>query len=121
MVESAGVQERGVTHTDREHGQGAPAEHHDGEHAHPGPAEYVKIAIILAVITAAEVAIYYFDLNKLTLVAGLLVMSAAKFALVAAFFMHLKFDNKLFSTFFVGGMVMAIAAFVAVLAMFRAF
>jgi hypothetical protein len=35
--------------------------------------------------------------------------------------MHLKFDNKLFSTFFVGGMVMAIAAFVAVLAMFRAF
>ncbi len=41
--------------------------------------------------------------------------------LVAAFFMHLKFDSKVFTTFFAGGLVMAIAAFIAVLAMFRAF
>jgi cytochrome c oxidase subunit 4 len=45
----------------------------------------------------------------------------AKFALVAAFFMHLKFDSRVFSTFFAGGLVMAVAAFIAVLAMFRAF
>ncbi|HEV2121225.1 MAG TPA: cytochrome C oxidase subunit IV family protein [Chloroflexota bacterium] len=104
-----------------EHGQAAPVGHHDGEHAHPGTGQYVKIALILGVITAVEVLIYYFDLNKATLIASLLIMSAGKFALVAAFFMHLKFDSRLFTTLFAGGLVMAIAAFIAVLAMFRAF
>lgn len=121
MVESTRVQEHDVTRTNDEHGQGAPAEHRDGEHAHPGSGEYVRIALILGVITSIEVAIYYFDLNKATLISSLIVMSTAKFALVAAFFMHLKFDNKLFTTLFAGGLVMAIAAFIAVLAMFRAF
>jgi cytochrome c oxidase subunit 4 len=92
-----------------------------GEHPHPGSSEYVKIAVILAAITAAEVAIYYFDVNATTLVTALLVMSAAKFSLVAAFFMHLKFDSRVFSTFFVGALVMAVAAFIAVLATLRAF
>jgi cytochrome c oxidase subunit 4 len=108
-----------VATADADHAQVTPEEH--GEHAHPGSAEYVRIAVILAAITAAEVAVYYFDLNKVTLVATLLIMSAAKFGLVAAFFMHLKFDSRVFSTFFAGGLVMAVAAFIAVLAMFRAF
>jgi cytochrome c oxidase subunit 4 len=92
-----------------------------GEHAHPGNSEYVKIALILGAITAAEVAVYYFELDTTILVVALLTMSAAKFALVAAFFMHLKFDSRVFSTFFVGAIVMAVAAFIAVLATFRAF
>ena len=108
-----------VATADAEHAQVTPEEH--GEHAHPDSSQYVKIALILGAITAAEVAIYYFDLNKLTLVTALIVMSAAKFALVAAFFMHLKFDSRVFTTFFAGGLVMAVAAFIAVLAMFRAF
>lgn len=117
MVESTEVQEHGAAHTD----QGAPVAHQDGEHAHPGPGEYIRIAVILGLITAVEVAIYYFDLNTYTLIGSLLILSAAKFALVAAFFMHLKFDSKVFSTFFAGGIVMAVAAFIAVLAMFHAF
>jgi cytochrome c oxidase subunit 4 len=92
------------------------------EHEHPGAGEYVRIAVILAVITAAEVAIYYIgSLNKHALTVMLLVLSACKFALVALFFMHLKFDNRIFSTFFVAGLVMTGLAFVAVLAMFRVF
>lgn len=92
-----------------------------GEHAHPGGAEYVRIAVILAVLTAVEVALYYLDLNKATLVASLSVLMVGKFSLVALFFMHLKFDNRLFSWLFTGGIVTTIAAFIAVLAMFRIF
>lgn len=91
------------------------------EHAHPGSAEYVRIALILGAITAAEVAVYYFDLNKVTLIGILFILSATKFALVAAFFMHLKFDSRIFTVLFAGGIVTAIVAFIAVLAMFRVF
>jgi cytochrome c oxidase subunit IV len=101
------------------------AEHDDlarEEHgAHPGAGEYVMVAAVLAIITAIEVAIYYFDLNRTTLVVTLLALSAVKFSMVAAFFMHLKFDTRVFTTFFAGGLAMAVAAFIAVLAMFRAF
>ena len=36
---------------------------HAGAHGgrHPGPKEYIRIAIILAAITAAEVAVYYIE------------------------------------------------------------
>jgi len=91
------------------------------EHAHPGVGQYVRIALILGAITAVEVAIYYFDLNRATLIGTLLVLSSIKFFMVAAFFMHLKFDNKLFTTLFVGGLIMTALAFIAVLAMFRVF
>ncbi len=101
------------------HGEVGHADPRDGQVHHPGSGEYIRIALILGVITAIEVAIYYFDLNKATLVATLFVLSIAKFVLVAAFFMHLKFDNKIFTTFFVAGLVVATAAFLAVLAMFR--
>jgi cytochrome c oxidase subunit 4 len=90
-------------------------------HAHPGTGEYVRVAVILAIITAIEVAIYYFDLNTYTLVIGLIGLSIVKFTLVAMFFMHLRFDSRVFAAFFVGGLLMTIAAFIAVLGMFRAF
>jgi cytochrome c oxidase subunit IV len=102
-----------------ERGDEAREEH--GEHGHPGAGEYVMVAFVLAFITAVEVAIYYIDLNRTTLVVSLLALSAVKFSMVAAFFMHLKFDTRVFTTFFAGGLAMAVAAFIAVLSMFRAF
>jgi cytochrome c oxidase subunit 4 len=114
MVETTEVPEQEMVLPEPGHGDGV-------EHAHPGSAEYVRIALILGAITAVEVLIYYFDLDHRTLVGSLIILSAAKFALVAGFFMHLKFDSKIFTTFFAGALVMAIAAFIAVLAMFRAF
>jgi cytochrome c oxidase subunit 4 len=114
MVETTQEQEQDMILPEPGHGDGV-------EHAHPGSGEYIRIALILGVITAVEVLIYYFDLNQATLVGSLLILSAAKFVLVAAFFMHLKFDSRIFTTFFAGGLVIAVAAFIAVLAMFRAF
>ena len=115
MSDSAATEVR--HHPEEEYAAGAGV-----EHEHPGAGEYVRIAAILAIITAVEVAIYYIEaLDPKALTVMLLVLSACKFTLVALFFMHLKFDNRIFSTFFTGGLVMTVLAFIAVLAMFRAF
>ena len=50
------------------------------------------------------------------LVPILVVLSALKFSLVVMWFMHLRFDSRLFSTFFVGGLILVAALFVVVLA-----
>ena len=83
----------------------APAEH-VGKRAHPGPLEYIKIGSILAVITAIEVGIYYIEAIEDVLVPILIVLSALKFSLVVLWFMHLRFDNQLFSWLLVGGLVL---------------
>ena len=97
-------------------GEGAEAAPPHREGAHPGPAEYIKIGLTLAVITAVEVAVYYVDALSDVLIPILIVLSALKFSLVVLWFMHLKFDNRLFSTFFVGGLMLAATLFVVVLA-----
>jgi cytochrome c oxidase subunit 4 len=95
-------------------GRAAAPVHRRG--AHPGPAEYVKIGLTLATVTAVEVAVYYIDALSDVLVPILVVLSALKFSLVVMWFMHLRFDNRLFSTFFVGGLILVSALFVVVLA-----
>jgi len=62
-------------------------------------AGYVRIALILGIITALEVSTYYVDFGPLFLPA-LLIMMVIKFIMVVSYFMHLKFDNKLFSMIF---------------------
>ena len=89
-----------------------------GEHGHPGAREYVIVAVILAVITSIEVVIFYLEVVRPFLAPILLVLSAAKFALVAMFFMHLKFDDRLFSSLFVGGLILAGALLIALVALF---
>ena len=87
------------------------------EHAHPGPGEYIKIALILAVVTAIEVGAYYVkSLSPTTLSIALLVMMAVKFSLVGLWFMHLRFDSKLFRRLFVTGIVLATAVYIAAMA-----
>jgi cytochrome c oxidase subunit IV len=88
------------------------------EHAHPGPAEYVKIALILAVITGAEVGIYYMKLGTGVLTGLLLFFSVIKFAMVVLWFMHLKFDSKLFRRLFITGLALALSVYGVVLATF---
>lgn len=89
------------------------------EHGHPRTWEYVQIAIVLAIITGAEVMVYYQEAVRPLIVPILLVLSACKFTLVAMFFMHLKFDNRLFSMLFSGPLVLAFAVMMAVLSLFH--
>ena len=87
------------------------------DHDHPSAGTYVKIGIVLFVLTALEVGLYEFTYGDHAGVAGhslqpffvplLLLLSAAKFALVAMFYMHLKQDSKLFSGVFVFPIIIA--------------
>jgi cytochrome c oxidase subunit 4 len=83
------------------------------EAGHAEVGTYVKVAAILTVITALEFAVIYIRAFTPILVPLLLVMSAAKFALVVLFFMHLRYDSRALSTVFVGPLVIAIGFVVA--------
>jgi cytochrome c oxidase subunit 4 len=85
------------------------------EHGHPGAKEYAGIAVILTVITAFEVAIFYIPQMHPVLVPSLLTLSALKFSLVVMFYMHLKFDHRLFSWLFVVPMILAAAVILALM------
>ena len=93
---------------------------HIREVAHPTPRTYVAIAVILAVITGVEVGIFYIEAIKGALVPIFIVLSVVKFILVAMFYMHLKFDERLFSWFFVGGLTLATFVILALMALFGA-
>ena len=58
---------------------------------------------------------------KHALVALLLVFSVVKFALVVAFFMHLRYDNKLLTVLFVGPLLIASVIILALMALFSAY
>jgi cytochrome c oxidase subunit 4 len=88
------------------------------EHAHPGERTYVMVALILAIVTAVEVAIYYLEAVEDILVPALLILSAGKFAAVVGYFMHLKFDAPFFRRIFVFGLAVAAACYLGTAAMF---
>ena len=79
---------------------------------------YAKVASLLAIITAIEFVIFYIEALEGVVVPMFLILSAVKFAMVAMFYMHLKFDSRLFSWFFVGGLVLATSVIMALLALF---
>lgn len=90
--------------------------HHDGEHM--TDRSYIVIAIVLAIITLVEVATYFWDFGDAA-VPLLLVLMVAKFAIVVAFFMHLKFDNRLFTYLFVSGVLLAAGVYIVLLLAFN--
>src|SRR6266576_1465266 len=70
------------------------------EHAHPTVDVYLRVAAALVILTVLEVGVFYVPAFHGVLVPVLLVLSAAKFALVIMFYMHLKADNKFFTFLF---------------------
>lgn len=78
---------------------------------------YVVVALILAGITGLEVTLSYVDVGALFLPAMLILM-AIKFFSVVLYFMHLKFDHKIFTVFFYMGLFLAVGVYVATLATF---
>ena len=83
-------------------------------------AGYIRIAIILAAMTGLEVSTYYVDFGSLFLPV-LLILMVVKFFVVVSCFMHLKFDNKLFSFCFYAGLFLAVMVYVIALATFKFF
>ena len=94
---------------------------HTRERAHPTPLTYVRVAFTLAAITGVEVGLFYVDMTPALFVACFFVLSATKFALVAMFYMHLRYEAKLFSTLFFAGLALAVAVVFTLIALFQFF
>lgn len=97
-----------------------PGELHAHEHAvhdHPTAGTYLKIGIVLFVLTALEVGAYELAHSHRDSALGgavapivvpiLLVLSAMKFLLVAMYYMHLKQDGKTLSGLFIFPLIIA--------------
>ena len=90
------------------------------KHEHPTWKQYKWVALILTVVTVIEVWIYYipsFVASRL-FVPALLIMSAFKFAVVVAYYMHLKYDHKLFRALFIGPLIIAILTLIVLMFLF---
>jgi cytochrome c oxidase subunit IV len=91
------------------------------EEHYPDEWQYIKVALVLFAITMAEVAIYYVSGAADAVVTLMLFMMVAKFGLVALFFMHLRFDSKLFRRLFVTGIILAVAVYMIALSSLHVF
>lgn len=92
-----------------------------GEHAaaHASVKTYVLVGLVLTIITAVEVAIFYIPQLASVLIPVLLTLSAAKFVIVVLFYMHLKFDHPLFSRVFFGPMILAVLVVISLVILFK--
>ena len=87
---------------------------------HPSDAKYIQIALMLGALTAAEVATYYVDIGGLLgpVLIGIMIV---KFVVVAMYFMHLRFDDGLFTKVFASGIVLAVTVYLIALTSFHYF
>jgi len=94
--------------------------HAHGEHEHATVATYGKIALVLTIITICEVSAYYIPAWETSsiYVPSMLSMSALKFFLVVAYYMHLKYDHKLFKALFSGPFAVASLTLIGLLFLF---
>lgn len=107
---------------DHSHSTALPhaADDHHEVHAHPTWKTYRWIALILAVITVGEVWAYYLPafVASRGFVPTLLILSGVKFAIVVMFYMHLKYDHKLFRALFTGPLMIAAITLIALMFLF---
>ena len=92
-------------------------------HEHPTWSTYWKVAVVLTLITAVEVWIYYIPsiVASRAFVPALLIMSAVKFVTVVMFYMHLRYDHKLFRALFTGPLIIAGVTIVGLMFLFGHF
>ena len=92
---------------------------------HPTTRQYVVVATLLFLITIVEFVLIWqragiVDDLGASKVPLLIALSAVKFAVVIMFYMHLKFESRLFSGVFLAGLALAFAVGIAVLGLFVA-
>jgi cytochrome c oxidase subunit 4 len=94
--------------------------HDDLYHHQISDRNYIIIALLLAVLTAMEVAATEVGLGAF-LVPALLIMMAVKFFVVVSYFMHLKHDSPIFKFGFYVGLGGALVLYSIVLTTFHFF
>lgn len=97
------------------HAEAAPHEEH-----HPTWQTYVKIGGILLFITAIEVSAFFIPAWETSriYVPSMLFLSSLKFIAVVLFYMHLKYDHRLFRALFTGPLIVAIITIISLLFLF---
>ncbi len=98
--------------------------HGHAEHAHhPTAKTYLIVGAILTLITVVEVWAYYIPsfVASRAFVPALLIMSAVKFATVVLFYMHLRYDHKLFRALFTGPFIIACVTLLGLMFLFGVF
>ena len=90
---------------------------------HPSPLQYVIVALVLVVVTSAEISLFYLKgtIPSAAITTLLVVFAGLKFALVAAWYMHLRTDRPIYTRFFVLGIVAAVVLYLIVLSSLEIF
>jgi cytochrome c oxidase subunit 4 len=98
----------------------AHAPRREEEHAHPTWSTYWKVALILSLITVGEVWAYYLPsfVGSRGFVPTLLFLSGLKFAIVVMFYMHLKYDHRIFRVLFTGPLLVAAITLIGLMFLF---
>lgn len=91
---------------------------HAAEEQHPQAATYIVVAIILTLLTGAEIGVFYAGFLQPFLVPLLIVLAILKFILVAQYYMHLHFDSRVFSALFMFPLWLAVLICVSLLMIF---
>jgi cytochrome c oxidase subunit IV len=97
----------------------AETSHHGEGQPHASWKVYVFIGLILGIITAVEVAIFYIEVLAPVLVPILVVLSIAKFIIVVLFYMHLKFDHAIFGRVFWAPLFLAVFVVIGMIILFH--
>jgi cytochrome c oxidase subunit IV len=93
------------------------------EHHGPTDRTYVIVALVLGAITALESFTYFKSVVDfgVVLMPLLLICMGVKFYLIAAYFMHLRYDRKILRRVFLTGIVLAVGVYMIALMMFKLF
>ncbi len=101
--------------------ESAESAHEAGDHA--TSMTYIQVALILAGLTTLEVAAFYLPDGirppGWMLLTVLVLLSIVKFGLVASYFMHLRYDHRIYASCFASGLVVATGTIFALVALFR--
>lgn len=82
------------------------------------PSRYIQLGVLLAVITVVELgASLWVDLGD-ALIPVLIVLSAVKFVLVVAYFMHLRFEPILLTRLFIASFTLGTCVLLALITLF---
>lgn len=97
--------------------QGAKKPAHAPDSAAPKHSNYLLVFFALAALTGLEIAVTQFPLPRAPI---LIPLAFLKAGLVALFYMHLRYDSKLFSAIFVAGLLLGAGFIVSMLIFFGA-
>ena len=79
---------------------------------------FITLALWLAVITGSEIVVIFLPLPTVLILGVLGVLSVVTFFAVVLWFMHLIYDARLLFWLFLSGLVLAVATFTALVALF---